>query len=156
MVLRQDLNTEGLHIVAGYLPELLVVLLGGMVGIPIDSVAIHPNMWSNTIPQVGVVRDLLFPPDIFEPKDQLVYHALIVVQQRQTERRIVVRMAQCNKFSPHLTVSVQATQAGTAYKDRIMDHRPVRKQFAELLLKKVAHLLISQPFCFLGGEGAGC
>ena len=29
MVLRQDLNTEGLHIVAGYLPELLVVLLGG-------------------------------------------------------------------------------------------------------------------------------
>ena len=86
--------------------ELLVVLLGGMVGIPIDSVAIHPNMWSNTIPQVGVVRDLLFPPDIFEPKDQLVYHAVIVVQQRQTERRIVVRMAQCNKFSPHLTVSV--------------------------------------------------
>ena len=77
-------------------------------------------------------------------------------KQRQTERRIVVRMAQCNKFSPHLTISVQATQAGAAYKDRIMDHRPVRKQFAEFLLKKVAHLLISQPFCFLGGEGAGC
>ena len=56
--------------------------------------------------QVGFYTDLLFPPDIFEPKDQLVYHALIVVQQRQTERRIVVRMAQCNKFSPHLTVSV--------------------------------------------------
>ena len=113
-------------------------------------------MWSNTIPQVGVVRDLLFPPDIFEPKDQPVYHAVIVVQQRQTERRIVVRMAQCNKFSPHLTISVQATQASTAYKDRIMDHSPVRKQFAEFLLKKVAHLLISQPFCFFGGEGTGC
>ena len=55
---------------------------------------------------IAVNEDLLFPPDIFEPKDQLVYHALIVVQQRQTERRIVVRMAQCNKFSPHLTVSV--------------------------------------------------
>ena len=68
----------------------------------------------------------------------------------------MIRMTQCNKFSSHLTVSVQATQAGTAYKDRIMDHRPVRKQFAEFLLKKVAHLLISRPFCFWGVGGGGC
>ena len=156
MVFCRDLNAKSLHIVAGHLPELPVVLLGGMVGIPIDPVTIYPNMRINAIPQVGVVGDLLFSPYILEPKSQLVHHTLIAVQQRQAESRIMIRMAQCNKFSPHLTVSVQATQAGTAYKDRIMDHSPVRKQFAEFLLKKVAHLLISQPFCFLGGEGAGC
>ena len=106
-----------------------------------DPVTIYPNMRVNAIPQVGVVGDLLFPPYILEPKSQLVQHTLVVVQQRQAESRIVIRMTQCNKFSPHLTVSVQATQAGTAYKDRIMDHRPIRKQFAEFLLKKVAHLV---------------
>ena len=121
-----------------------------------DPVTIYPNMRINAIPQVGVVGDLLFSPYILEPKSQLVHHTLIAVQQRQAESCIVIRMAQCNNFSPHLTISVQATQASTAYKDRIMDYSPVRKQFAEFLLKKVAHLLISQPFCFLGGEGAGC
>ena len=127
-----------------------------MVGIPIDPVTIYPNMRINAIPQVGVVGDILFPPYILEPKSQLVHHTLVVVQQRQAESRIVIRMTQCNKFSPHLTISVQATQAGTAYKDRIMDHSSVRKQFAEFLLKKVAHLLISQPFCFWGVGGDGC
>ena len=110
----------------------------------------------NAIPQVGVVGDLLFPPYILEPKSQLVQHTLVVAQQRQAESRIVIRMTQCNKFSPDLTVSVQATQAGTAYKNRIMDHSPIRKQFAELLLKKVAHRLISRPFCFWGVGGGGC
>ena len=110
MVLRQDLNTEGLHIVAGYLPELLVVLLGGMVGIPIDPVTIYPNMRINAIPQVGVVRDLLFPPDIFEPKDQLVYHAVIVVQQRQTERLPYMLISHATPLYRHLRGEDQELQ----------------------------------------------
>lgn len=127
---------KNIEVAADHRRKLAEIRIGGSVDIPIAFPAVRPDVWFDTLTEIGVV-DRLIAPYIPKAEYKGIYLAVQSVQDGNLQGFVVVGMTHCDKqeFGPVIAAEIKI--AGATGEHRVFHPCALASQSAEFLFKEI-------------------
>ena len=111
-----------------------IVRGSGVIGVPLHFSVVIPQVGNDAAAEVGIVRHLLFTPDILKAQQRPVHHALRAVEHREADGVILAGDMGREKLRPYTQVLSEISHAHTTGKLRLIHEIAMFKQLSQFLL----------------------